>query len=85
MAAEYLHFKERDRDAAHVMEEQPGTASQKANVAFGAFCLFAVWINDRNSSQSEVKTQEVIEDTANRWTESLQYRLNLRHGGDGDR
>lgn len=52
MAAEYLHFKERDRDAAHVMEEQPGTASQKANVAFGAFCLFAVRINDRNPSKS---------------------------------
>lgn len=51
MAAEYLHFKEKDRDGAHVMEE-PGTAFQKANVAFGAFCLFTVRINDRNSSKS---------------------------------
>lgn len=50
--------KKRDQDAGHVMEEQPGTVSQNANVSSGTFCLSPVRINDTNSDESQQITQE---------------------------
>lgn len=51
------------------------------------WCLLPVCREDKWQKFKSKLSQDtrVIEDTANRWTESLKYRLNLRHGGDGDR
>lgn len=79
--------KERDQDDGHVIEEQPETVSQKANIRSATFCLSPVKTNDTNSDKSQQMTQADAgcSQMLDRIAETATQPVGRQRRGTGDR